>query len=88
MISWISVGKPKKNLRKTKKNKSFGLLRKVLDFWLSLKALQNQKSKTFLRGPKLLDFFVFLGFFSFPTETKKTQVFLGFFTSEQKNQTT
>ena len=67
-----------KTPRKTKKNKSFGPLTKVLDFWICgfwfpPKALQNQKSKnpkiqkskTFLRVPKLLDLLVFLGFFWF-----------------------
>ena len=75
VIVWISVGKPK-NPRKTKKSKSFGPLRKFLIFgfwvfWFPPKAIQNQKSKTFLRGPKLLDFWVFLGFFAFPTEIQK-----------------
>ena len=41
MFFWISVGKPK-SPRKTKKSKSFGPLKKVLDFWIfgSLRALE------------------------------------------------
>ena len=76
---WIFVGKPK-NPRKNKKSKSFGPLRRVLDFWIfgfvvpsaETKKPKIQKSKTFLRGPKLLDLLVFLGFFfGFPTEIQK-----------------
>ena len=58
----------------------------------------NQKSKTFLRGPKLLDLLVFLGFFWFSNrnpkthmvffdfrwKTKKTQSFFGFLLENQK----
>ena len=98
--------KTKKNPRKTKKSKSFGPLRKVWIFGFLVSAEGTtkpkiQKSKTLLRGPKLLDFLVFLGFFGLPTKiqkthgvflvfqqkSKKTRVFLGFSPeTEQENQ--
>ena len=73
-----------KNPRKTQKSKSLGPLRKVLDFWFCIafggnQKTQNPKIKNFLRGPKLLDFLVFLGFFCFPTEIQTiTSFFLRF----------
>ena len=50
--------------------KGFGFL----VFWFP-KALQKQKSKIFLRGPKLLDFLVFLGFFWFSNRNPKNHMF-------------
>ena len=53
------------------------MLRAVLA--LRLREPKIQKSKTLLRGPKLLDFLVFLGFFGFPTKIQKnTWCFLVF----------
>ena len=52
----------------------------------ALREPKIQKSKTFLRGPKLLDFLVFLGLFGFPTEIQKNTT-QGFFVFQQKSKT-
>ena len=58
------------------------MLRAVLA--LRLREPKIQKSKTFLRGPKLLDFFIFLRFFWFLSEIKKHMVLFGFPTEIKK----
>ena len=70
---------------KTKTSTYSYMLRAVLA--LRLREPKIQKSKTSVRGPKLLDFLVFLGFFGFPTEIpKKHMVFFWFSNRNQKTQ--
>ena len=68
---------------KTKTSKYNYVLRAVLA--LRLREPKTQKSNTLLRGPKLLDFLVFLGFFWFSNRNpKKHMVFFGFPAEIQK----
>ena len=74
-----------KNPRKTKKSKSFGPLRKVLDFWIfgfvvpSAETKKTKNPKPVLRGPKLLDCLGFPRvFLVFQQKSKKSRGFFGF----------
>ena len=70
--------------KKTKTSKYNYVLRAVLA--LTLSEPKIQKSKTLLRGPKLLDFLVVLGFFWFSNRNpKKHMVFFVFPTEIQKH---
>ena len=96
VIFWISVGKSK-NPRKTKKSKSFGPLRKVLDFWffgffVSAEGTTKpkiQKIQNPSEGPETFGFFGFPRvFFGFPTKINKknTWCFLVFQQKSKKTQ--
>ena len=61
-------------------------LERPCDTTTETKKPKIQKSKAFVKGPKLLDFLVFLGFFwFFGFRTKETMVFFGFLLENQKN---
>ena len=78
VIFWISVGKPKKTLGKPTNPKVSGPSERFWIFGFLVSAEGTTKPKipkiqTLLRGPKLLDFLVFLGFFLvFQQKSKKT----------------
>ena len=61
-------------------------LERPCDTTTETKKPKIQKSKAFVKGPKLLDFLVFLGFFwFFGFRPKETMVFFGFLLENQKN---
>ena len=84
MIFWISVGKQKtqeiQNIQKFRAPQKGLWIFAFLFFGLRRRhyKIKNPKSKTFLRGPKLLFFLVFLGFWFSNRNQKKHRVVLVF----------